>query len=66
MRGSFQCGERVRVNDGVFCNFTGIVESVDLERKVVTVGLVVFNRKQAIKLRFAEVENVPGPSRRGN
>jgi transcription antitermination factor NusG len=66
MRGSFQCGERVRVNDGVFCNFTGVVERVDPERGMLTVGLVIFSRRQAIELRFAQVEDVAGPSRRGN
>lgn len=66
MRQSFQCGERVRVNDGVFCNFTGVIESVDLERRTLTVGLVIFSRKQSIALGFAQVEDVAGPSRRGN
>jgi transcription antitermination factor NusG len=66
MRGSFQCGERVRVNDGVFCNFTGVVESVDPERRTLTLGLTIFSRRQAIELRFAQVEDVAGPSRRGN
>jgi transcription antitermination factor NusG len=48
---SFQRGERVRINDGMFMNFSGIVKYVNVERKLLT----VFDRSNSIELRFAQV-----------
>jgi transcriptional antiterminator NusG len=56
--GSFERGERVRINDGVFLNFAGVVEDVNVERQTLTVSLVVFSRAIAVELRFTQVRKL--------
>jgi transcription termination/antitermination protein NusG len=53
---SFASGEKVRILDGVFANFTGIVTEVDLERRILKVMLAVFSRKFTIELPFTQVQ----------
>ena len=55
---SFEPGERVRVNDGVFMHFPGTVEAIDNERRMLTVGLTLFSRKLTIDLRFTQVQKI--------
>jgi transcription termination/antitermination protein NusG len=52
----FATGEKVRVLDGVFANFTGVISGVDAERRTLEVMLIFFGRQVTIDLRFAEVQ----------
>lgn len=53
---SFVCGEPVKVIDGPFNGFSGVVEEVYEERKKLKVMVTIFGRKTPIELRFVQVE----------
>lgn len=55
-RVSFDEGEQVRVIDGPFANFTGIVDEVKAEKQKVKVRVSIFGRATAVELDFAQVE----------
>ncbi|HXX00628.1 MAG TPA: hypothetical protein VEJ00_05390 [Candidatus Acidoferrales bacterium] len=53
---SFQPGDRVRINDGVFMHFIGVVTEVNVERKMLKASVTVFDRPLAIEFRFSQVK----------
>lgn len=53
---SFEEGENVRVIDGPFSNFAGIVDEVKAEKQKVKVRVSIFGRATAVELDFAQVE----------
>jgi transcription termination/antitermination protein NusG len=53
---SFASGEKVRILDGVFANFTGVVTGVDPERRTLEIMLTFFGREVTIDLRFTQVQ----------
>lgn len=55
-RVSFEEGESVRVIDGPFANFAGIVDEVKPEKQKVKVRVSIFGRATAVELDFAQVE----------
>src|SRR5579862_13735 len=55
---SFERGDRVQVNDGVFAHFTGMVTSVNSERRTLLISVNVFSRSTEIELNFTEVRKV--------
>lgn len=52
----FQTGDVVRVIDGPFNTFTGVVSDVNEERKKLTVMVKIFERKTPLELSYMQVE----------
>ncbi len=57
----YEHGEHVRIIDGPFTNFTGVVEEVNLDRNTLKVMVTIFGRSTPVELEFLQVT----PVRRG-
>ena len=49
-------GESVKVVDGPFNNFNGIIENINEEKKKLTVMVKIFGRKTPLELNYMQVE----------
>jgi len=52
----FEPGEVVRVTDGPFNDFTGVVEEVNYEKSTMRVEVVIFGRSTPVELEFSQVQ----------
>jgi transcriptional antiterminator NusG len=55
---SFNEGEMVRINDGSFANFNGMVEDFDLASGMLKLNVSIFGRNTPIEISYTQVERV--------
>ncbi|HWX56457.1 MAG TPA: transcription termination/antitermination protein NusG [Verrucomicrobiae bacterium] len=54
----FEKNETVRITDGPFANFNGMVDEVNEDRETVKVMVTIFGRSTPVELEFRQVEKV--------
>jgi transcriptional antiterminator NusG len=55
-RVNFEPGETVKINDGPFLNFDGVIEEIDPERGKLKVTVNIFGRNTPVELEYWQVE----------
>ncbi len=55
---SFDEGEMVRINEGPFANFNGIVEDFDMSSGILKLNVSIFGRNTPVEIAYTQVERV--------
>ena len=58
VRTSFQVGQAVKIVDGPFSEFTGVIDTIDNIKNKVTVMVSIFGRETPLTLDFLQVERI--------
>lgn len=54
----FNKGDRIRIREGAFENFEGVVDSIDSERGVVRVIVTIFGRSTPLDIEYWQIEKL--------
>ena len=60
LRVKFQKNEQVRITEGPFATFQGVIDDVNEDKSEVTVMVTIFGRSTPVKLEFGQVEKIVG------
>lgn len=52
----FEVGETVKINDGPFLNFSGVIEEIEPDKGKLKVTVDIFGRKTPVELEYWQVE----------
>ena len=55
---TFEKGDHVRINEGPFTSFNGVVEDVNLDKNTLKVMVTIFGRATPVELDFLQVEKI--------
>ncbi len=55
---TFERNEQVKIVDGPFASFTGVVEDINSDRSTLKVSVTIFGRSTPVELDFAQVEKL--------
>jgi|SRR6185295_2179449 len=53
---NFEVGETVKINDGPFLNFSGVIEEIEPDRGKLRVKVNIFGRETPVELEYWQVE----------
>jgi len=54
----FENGEMVRITEGPFANFTGVVEEYDLDHGKLKLNVSIFGRNTPVEILYSQVEKI--------
>ena len=54
----FENGESVRITEGPFANFTGMVEEYDMEHGKLRLNVSIFGRSTPVEILYSQVEKI--------
>jgi transcriptional antiterminator NusG len=54
----FERNEQVRIIEGPFATFTGVVDDVNSDRSTLKVSVTIFGRSTPVELDFVQVEKI--------
>jgi len=55
---SFDVGEMLRITEGSFANFNGVVESFDMASGMLKLNVLIFGRNTPVEISYTQVERV--------
>ena len=54
----FSAGDLVKIREGAFENFEGVVEEIDADRGIVRVSVTIFGRSTPLDIEYWQIEKV--------
>lgn len=54
----FKKGERIKIREGAFENFEGVVDSIDAERGMIKVIVTIFGRSTPLEIEYWQIEKI--------